>query len=77
MNELATGYYKAKWDHYVDDTLSRLKITTKEYDRDWAREYDKDMKERVEIMYSYDDIVNDRHILRNRFLREMNKKTTL
>lgn len=39
--------------------------------------YDTDMKERVEMMYSYDDISNDRHILRNRFIREMNKKTTL
>jgi len=35
------------------------------------------MKERVELMYSYDDIRHDRHILRNRFLHEMNKKTTL
>lgn len=77
MNELAGGYYKAKWDHYVDQTLSKLKITSKDHDREWAIEHDKDMKERVEIMYSFDDIAHDRHVLRDRFLKEMNKKTTL
>jgi hypothetical protein len=77
INELAGGYYKAKWDHHVDKTLSQLKITTQEHDREWAENFDRDMKERVEIMYSYDDISNDRHILRNQFVREMNKKTTL
>jgi hypothetical protein len=77
MNELAGGYYKAKWDHYVDQTLSKLKITSKDHDREWAIEHDEDMKERVEIMYSFDDIAHDRHVLRDRFLKEMNKKTTL
>ena len=58
-------------------TLSRFKLRESEYDREIAEEVENDMKERVELMYSYDDIVHDRHILRNRFLHEMNKKTTL
>lgn len=77
MSSLAEGFYKAKWDHYVDRTLSRLKLRSREYDREIAEEVEKDMKERVEIMYSFDDIRHDRHVLRNRFLNEMNKKTTL
>jgi hypothetical protein len=56
INAIAGNYYKAKWDHYVDKTLRRLKFTSDEYDREWAAEYDKDMKERCEIMYSYDDL---------------------
>jgi DNA-directed RNA polymerase sigma subunit (sigma70/sigma32) len=52
-------------------------MTTTEYDREYAIAYDKEMRERVELMYSYDDLAHDRHVLRNRFLREMNKKTTL
>lgn len=77
MNELAGAYYKAKWDHHIDKTLSRLQITNTEYDREWAQEHDKDMKQRVELMYSYDDISNDRNVLRRKFISEMNKKTTL
>lgn len=74
---MAESFYKAKWDHYVDRTLSRLKFRSREYDREIAEEVEKDMKERVELMYSFDDIRNDRYILRDRFLHEMNKKTTL
>ena len=77
MSSLSEAFYKAKWDHYVDQTLSRFKLRASEYDREIAEEVENDMKERVELMYSYDDIVHDRHILRNRFLHEMNKKTTL
>jgi small subunit ribosomal protein S9 len=77
MSTLAESFYKAKWDHYVDRTLSRLKFRSREYDREIAEEVEKDMKERVELMYSFDDIRNDRYILRDRFLHEMNKKTTL
>ena len=77
MSFLSEAFYKAKWDHYVDQTLSRFKLRASEYDREIAEEVENDMKERVELMYSYDDIVHDRHILRNRFLHEMNKKTTL
>lgn len=77
MSTLADNFYKAKWDHYVDKTLSQMKIIARDYDREVAEEVEKDMKERVELMYSYDDIANDRHILRDRFLHEMNKKTTL
>lgn len=77
MSTLAENFYKAKWDHYVDKTLSRFKLRARDYDREVAEEVEKDMKERVELMYSFDDIANDRYILRNRFLHEMNKKTTL
>lgn len=52
-------------------------MTSAEYDKEWAENYDKDMKERVELMYSFDDIRNNRHVLRNKFMHEMNKKTTL
>lgn len=77
MNELAENYYKAKWDHYIDQNLSRLKMTSQDLDEEWATEFDKDMKERVELMYSYDDFTHERYTLRNKFLTEMNKKTTL
>ena len=77
MNELAAPYFKAKWDHYIDTNLQRLKFTHLEMDLEVTAEFDKDMKERVELMYSYDDFTHDRHILRDKFLNEMNKKTTL
>lgn len=77
LTTLSENFYKAKWDHYVDRTLSRLKLRSREYDREIAEEVEKDMKERVEIMYSFDDVRNDRYVLRDRFLHEMNKKTTL
>ena len=32
MNELAENYFKAKWDHYIDSNLSRLKMTAKDVD---------------------------------------------
>ena len=52
-------------------------MTSAQLDQELGEEYDKDMKERVELMYSYDDFKHDRHILRDRFLNEMNRKTTL
>ena len=77
MSTLSQGFYKAKWDHYVDSTLSQFKLMASEYDREIWEEKEKDMKERVELMYSYDDVEHDRYVLRNRFLHEMNKKTNL
>jgi len=32
---------------------------------------------RVEFMYNYLDFKNDRHRVRERFMKEMNKKTTI
>lgn len=77
MNQMAEPYFKAKWDHYIDSNLSRLKFTAYELDLEMAAEFDIDMKERVELMYSYDDFRHERKLLRNKFLNEMNKKTTL
>lgn len=77
MNQLAEPYFKAKWDHYIDSNLSRLKFTAYDLDLELAAEFDKDMKERVELMYSYDESRHERKLLRNKFLIEMNKKTTL
>jgi len=33
MSDLSEAFYKAKWDHYVDQTLSRFKLRASEYDR--------------------------------------------
>jgi hypothetical protein len=33
-----------------------------EYDREIWEEKEKDMKERVELMYSYDDVEHDRYV---------------
>ena len=42
-----------------------------------ADEYDAWMRPRVEFMYNYCDIGTERQVIRDRFLAQMHKKTTL
>jgi len=42
-----------------------------------ADQWDEHIEPRVEFMYNYLDFYNDRHKVRERFVKEINKKTTL
>jgi len=42
-----------------------------------AKQWDDHVIPRVEFMYNYLDFYNDRHTVRERFVNEINKKTTL
>jgi hypothetical protein len=42
-----------------------------------AKQWDDHIIPRVEFMYNYLDFYNDRHTVRERFVNEINKKTTL
>ncbi len=77
--ELLVKYFRAKVKYQVDMRHDQLKQTTKELERDIdvAEELDPQMARRAEFMYSYDDYYNDRSKLRNKFLNEYHKKTTL
>ena len=79
QNEIQEKYFKAKWDHYVDKKLSMIRLTTKELEESeaHAQDYDEWVKPRVEYMYDNFDFANQRRILRDRFMKEMHKKTTL
>jgi hypothetical protein len=42
-----------------------------------ARTHDEMVEPRVEFMYNYLDFYNDRHTVRERFVKEINKKTSI
>ena len=56
-----------------------MQITTKqlEEEREEADQHDEWIVPRVEFMYNYLDFKNDRHRVRERFIKQMNKKTTI
>lgn len=69
----------AKWDHYVDQKLKQLELTTKWMDwyRKEAEEHDRLVTERMNYMYTYYDYRHDRQKARARFLKHANRKSTL
>lgn len=77
--EFKLRLFEAKWEWLKDRTLGQYKLTTEEVanKKKVADEYDRWIKPRVEFMYNYLDFDNERHAIRNRFLHEMNKKTTV
>ena len=78
-NELKLKLFEAKWNWLQEKTYGQLKQTTEEmeHEREIAEDHDNWMKRRVEFMYDYMDFDNDRSRVRQRFLDEMHKKTTL
>ena len=71
--------FEAKYKWHKDRVFKQFKPTTKKMFEDnmIADEYDTWMRKRVEFMYSYLDFDYDRARIRDRFLEQMNKKTTL
>lgn len=79
FDHIQIKYLRAKWDHYIDQKLSQLQITTKqlEHDLPFAELHDKQIEGRMEFMYNYMDFRSDRHRVRERFLKHVNKKSTI
>ena len=77
--ELKMRLFEAKWNWHKDRVYSQIQPTTRELmeEEDNAEEYDRWIKRRVEYMYDYIDFDNERVNVRNRFLNEMHKKTTM
>jgi len=77
--ELLDKYVKAKYDFHIDAVLRRAKVSFKDLEEKTAvaKEWDDHMTPRVDFMYNYLDFYNDRHRVRERFVNEINKKTTL
>lgn len=81
-DELREKYFRAKWDYYVKESLSKLKILHKDLEEaasvaDGLNGHDAQKQKRAEYMYSFADYDNDRAKVRERFITEYNKKTTL
>ena len=78
-NELRKRLFEAKWEWHKDRTLGQFKATTMEIEEEKAiaEDYDRWMKPRVEFMYNYMDFDNERHKMRDKFLNQMHKKTTV
>ena len=57
----------------------QMKYTSEELaaERDYAEKHDEWMKPRIEYMYNYFDYDHDRTVIREKFLMEMHKKTTV
>lgn len=77
--ELLDYFVKAKYDHLVDHTLTNAKVIFKDLEQKEmdARTHDEMVEPRVEFMYNYLDFYNDRHTVRERFVKEINKKTSI
>ena len=56
-----------------------MKLTMRdvEQEREYAEQYDEWVEQRVEFMYNYLDYNSNRQQMRERFAREMHKKTSL
>ena len=54
--------------------ITTTKIEEEKYE---AAQHDEWVAPRIEFMYNYLDFINDRHKVRDRFMKEMNRKTTL
>ena len=78
-NQLKLSLFEAKWKWYKDKKMSQYKLTTEEMldQRSWADEHDDWIKRRIEFMYDYFDFDTERHKVRDKFVKEMHKKTTL
>mmetsp|Transcript_6919 Transcript_6919/g.9583 ORF Transcript_6919/g.9583 Transcript_6919/m.9583 type:complete len:154 (-) Transcript_6919:892-1353(-) len=78
-NTLKMKLFEAKWNWYKNETYAQMEITTKNLhdESQIADDYDAWMSNRVDYMYNYLDFDNDRTGIRNKFLNEMHKKTTV
>lgn len=69
----------AKWEHYLDQTIRKLNITTPQLETEEleADHFDPWMAERINYMYDYYDWRHCRHRVRERFIKHCNRKSTL
>ena len=79
MQELKNRLFEAKWEWYKAQKFGQTKVVTKEMAEEAtiADDYDKWMTRRVEFMYDYLDFDNERAQIRNKFLDQMHKKSSL
>jgi len=56
-----------------------MQYTTKDFEerKEVLEAHDYHMKEKLDFMYNYADFDHDRHRVRDKFLNEMNKRTSL
>jgi len=78
-NELKMRLFEAKWKWLKEKTYGQFKTHTKDMEADMfiADKYDDWMQHRVDFMYNYLDFDNDRSRVREKFINEMHKKTTI
>lgn len=81
-DELREKYFRAKWNFYVREKMNQLKVSTRDleeaaYYHGGPNGIDEQIAKRAEFMYDYFDYDNDRARVRNRFIQEANKKTSL
>lgn len=79
IDEIQIRYLRAKWDHYIDSKLAQLELTTDHFEEitPVIEVEDEIMKNKMEYMYSYIDFRSDRHRARERFVKHVNKKSTI
>lgn len=79
LDEMQLKLLRAKWDHYVDKKLEQFHITTRTLDQEMAtaQQHDPWIIPRVEYMYDHLDFRSDRSRCRERFIKQVNKKSTI
>lgn len=81
MDELTNKYFKAKLDWFLAEQMKQLRFTTRELEEASYHAgpggKDEFIKKRAEFMYNYMDYDNDRANVRERLVKNINKKTTL
>lgn len=79
IDDIQIRYLRAKWDHYIDSKLAQLELTTDHFEEmsPVIEIEDEIMKNKMEYMYSYIDFRSDRHRARERFVKHVNKKSTI
>lgn len=79
MQDAHFGWYKAK-QTYLDDLYdNQLQLMTKNLEENQKQlgYEDERMEEKLDYMYHSLDYDNDRRVVRDKFLKEVNKRTTL
>lgn len=78
-HDAAINYFKAKTQFFDDAFENQLQLTTEHFAEmeDNIRLEDERMEAKLDFMYNYLDFDSDRDRVRGKFLREMNKKTSL
>ena len=73
QEEIATKYFRAKWDFYIAQKMDMISLTNRQLynQRLFAADKDDMIKRRAEFMYSFMDYDSDRIRVRDRFLKEM------
>jgi hypothetical protein len=72
-------YFRAKTEFYYWAKSDMLKASTEQIEKlkRVAEERDPTIERRADFMFSFLDYDNDRYKVREKFIKEMNKKTTL